>query len=61
MGPKVLYEHLPPPRQARGVRAWVEAEDRAHRLGRQGFRDVSTPTEPADQSAIQGMFLLSHL
>ena len=64
MGPRVLYEHLSPHRQARGVRAWVEAEDRAHRLGHQGFRDVyaiTPPTEPADQSAVQGMFLLSRL
>ena len=44
ISPRVLYEHLPLHRQARGVRAWVEAEDRAHRLGHQGFRDVSTPS-----------------
>ena len=44
MGPRVLCEHLTPHRQARGVRAWVEVEDRAHRLGHQGFRDVSTPS-----------------
>ena len=44
ISPKMLYEHLPPHRQARGVRAWVKPEDRAYRLRHQGFRDVSTPS-----------------
>ena len=33
--------HLPLHRQAR---LWVEAEDKAHRQGRQGFRGVSKPS-----------------
>ena len=44
ISPRVLYEHLLPHRQARGVKAWVKALDRAHRLGHQGFRDVSMPS-----------------
>ena len=39
-----LHEHLPLHRQAREARLWVEAEDKAHRQGRQGFRGVSTPS-----------------
>ena len=39
-----LHGHLPLHRQAREARLWAEAEDDAHRKGRQGFRGVSTPS-----------------
>ena len=39
-----LHGHLLLHRQARGARLWVEAEDKAHRQGRQGFRGGSTPS-----------------
>ena len=39
--PKLLHGHLPLHRQARGARLWDEAEDEAHRQGRQGLRGVS--------------------
>ena len=42
MSPRVLHKHLLPHRQAREAKAWVRAEDRAHRSGHQGFRGVST-------------------
>ena len=41
---KELHGHLPLHKQAREARLWVEAEDEAHRQGRQGFRGVSTPS-----------------
>ena len=42
ISPRVLYEHLLLHRQSREAKAWVGAEDRAHRPGHQGFKDVST-------------------
>ena len=42
--PRVLHRHLPLHRQVRGARVWVEAEDRAHKLGHQGPRGLSTPS-----------------
>ena len=43
-GFRELHGHLPFHRQAREARVWVEAEDEAHRQGRQEFMDVSTPS-----------------
>ena len=37
-----LHGHLTFHRQAREARVWVEAEDEAHRQGRQEFKGVST-------------------
>ena len=49
-------------RQAKGARVWVEVEGRVYRPGLRGLRGlvyVVTPqTEAADQSVIQGTFLL---
>ena len=39
-----LHGHLTFNRQAREARVWVEAEDEAHRHGRQDFKGVSTPS-----------------
>ena len=39
---KELHGHLTFHRQAREARVWVEAEDEAHKQGRQEFRGVST-------------------
>ena len=44
ISPKVLHNHLFLHRQAREARLWVEVEDKAHRLGLQGLRGVSTPS-----------------
>ena len=41
---KELHGHLPFHRQAREARVWVEADDEAHRQGRQEFRGVSKPS-----------------
>ena len=41
---RVLHKHLLPHRQAKEARVWVKAEDRAYKLGHQGFRGVSTPS-----------------
>ena len=43
ISPRVLHKHLLLRRQAKGARAWVEVEDRAHRPGLRGPRGVSTP------------------
>ena len=60
---RVWHKHLPCHKQAREARVWVEVEDRAHEPGLQGpcIYAVVPPTEPTDQSIIQGMFLLSRL
>ena len=39
-----LHGHLPLHRQVGEARLWAEAEDEAHRQGRQGFRGVSMPS-----------------
>ena len=44
ISPKELHRRIPLHRQVRGARLWAEAEDEAHRQGRQGFRGVSTPS-----------------
>ena len=44
ISPKVLHKHLLFCRWVTWARAWVEVEDRAHRLILQGPRGVSTPS-----------------
>ena len=65
ISPRVLYEHLPPHRQDRGVRAWGRGRGQGPQAGTPGVQGrvytITPPTEPADQSTIQGMFLLSRL
>ena len=54
ISPRVSYVHLLPYRQAREVRAWVGAKDRAYKLGHQGYRDMSTPAyHPLSQQISQ--------
>ena len=63
ISPRVLHKHLLFHIQDRETRVWVEIRDRAHRPGLQGPRGVSTSLHHrlADQSVIQGMFMLSRL
>ena len=42
ISPRVLHKHLLLHRRAREARVWVEVEDRAHKLGLQGPRGMST-------------------
>ena len=41
-----LHGHLPLHKQAKGTRLWADAEDEAHRQGRQGFRGVTPRNIP---------------